>query len=67
MNFGAALKTRRGIVVLLLILLGTCVLCGFGLLRGEDMPVISLAAENIPNPYSEVIVVAGLVGLGLVM
>ena len=66
MNLRAALKTPWGKIALLLILLLTCGLCGFGVLKGEDIPVISLAAENIPNPYSEAIMIAGLVGMGLV-
>jgi F-type H+-transporting ATPase subunit a len=67
MNLRAALKTRWGILTLVLILLGTCVLCGFGLLKGEDLPVISLAAENIPTPHAQTIMIIGFIGMGLVM
>jgi F-type H+-transporting ATPase subunit a len=61
MNFGAALKTRRGRVVLIITVLATASLCVLGLLRGQEMPVISLAAENIPLPYSQIILGLGFV------
>jgi F-type H+-transporting ATPase subunit a len=61
MNFGAALKTRRGRVVLIVIVLATASLCVLGLLKGQEMPVISLAAENIPLPYSQIILGLGFV------
>jgi F-type H+-transporting ATPase subunit a len=48
MNLGAALKTRRGRLILLAFVLSMVVLCGVGVFGGEKMPVISLAAENIP-------------------
>jgi F-type H+-transporting ATPase subunit a len=63
MNFGAALKTRRGRVVLIVIVLATASLCVLGLLRGQEMPVISLAAENIPLPYSQIILGLGLASI----
>ncbi len=52
MNLGAAIKTPRGRVILIVIVLATAILCGLGLMKGEEMPVISLAAENIPLPFS---------------
>jgi F-type H+-transporting ATPase subunit a len=51
MNLGAALKTRRGRFILIVVVLGMVVLCGVGVFGGEEMPVISLAAENIPLPF----------------
>jgi F-type H+-transporting ATPase subunit a len=56
----AILKTRRGRLALLLVILGITVLCVFGLLREEaELPVISLAAEKIPLHFLEPIVGAG--------
>ncbi len=52
MNLGAALKTRQGRFILIAFVLGMVVLCGVGVFGGEEMPVISLAAENIPLPFS---------------
>jgi len=52
MNLGAALKTRRGRFVLILVVLGIVALCGIGVFGGEKLPVISLAAEEIPLPFS---------------
>jgi F-type H+-transporting ATPase subunit a len=52
MDFKAILKTRRGRLGLIFILLATLFLCGLGLLRGEELPIISLAAEEIPLPFS---------------
>jgi len=52
MNVGAALKTRRGRVILILVVLGIVVLCGMGVFGGEKLPVISLAAEQIPLPFT---------------
>jgi F-type H+-transporting ATPase subunit a len=52
MDFKAILKTRRGRLGLIFILLATLFVCGLGLLGGEELPVISLAAEEIPLPFS---------------
>jgi F-type H+-transporting ATPase subunit a len=52
MNLGAALKTRRGRFILIAVVLGMVGLCLVGVFGGEEMPVISLAAENIPLPFS---------------
>jgi len=52
MNIGAALKTRRGRIILLVVVLATVLLCGVGVFGGEELPVISLAAEDIPLPFS---------------
>jgi len=52
MNLKAALKTKRGRLVLVGVVLALVTLFGVGALRGEELPVISLAAENIPLPFS---------------
>ena len=52
MDFKAILKTGRGRLVLVLVVLGIVFLCGLGVLQGEELPVISLAAEEIPLPFS---------------
>jgi F-type H+-transporting ATPase subunit a len=72
MDFKAVLKTRRGRLVLLGIVLAMVLLCMVGLLptlgvqvaglEGE-LPEISLAAEEIPPPYSQVILAVGLVAM----
>lgn len=46
------LKTRRGRLILIGVLLAVAVLCGAGVLRGKNLPAISLAAEEIPLPFS---------------
>jgi F-type H+-transporting ATPase subunit a len=51
-KFRALLKTRRGRLILLGGILGIAVLCGVGILGGERLPAISLAAEEIPLPFS---------------
>ena len=58
MNFKAALKTRRGRLILAAVVLGMAGLCIAGLLptlgvvpQGH-LPEISLAAEEIPLPFS---------------
>ncbi len=52
MNLGAALKTRQGRIILIVIVLAIVVLCVAGVFGGEELPVISLAAENVPLPFS---------------
>jgi len=52
MNLGTALKTRRGRFALVAIALATVFLCAFGILKGEELPAISLAAEEIPLPFT---------------
>jgi F-type H+-transporting ATPase subunit a len=52
MNFGAALKTRQGRIVLASVVLANALLCGIGLMRGTELPAISLAAESIPLPFT---------------
>jgi len=52
MNLGAALKTRRGRFILIFIVLGIVALCGVGVFGGEKLPLISLAAEDIPLPFT---------------
>jgi F-type H+-transporting ATPase subunit a len=57
MDFKAILKSRRGRVVLLLVVLGVAGLCAAGvILQKDDLPVISLAAEKIPLPFLEPVV-----------
>jgi len=51
-NFRALLKTTRGRLILVAVILGVAVLCGAGVLAGERLPAISLAAEEIPLPFS---------------
>lgn len=51
-NFTTILKTRRGRFILIGVVLGVVVLCGLGVLRGKRLPAISLAAEEIPLPFS---------------
>jgi len=51
-NFRNLLKTTRGRLILVGVILGVAVLCGVGVLAGERLPVISLAAEQIPLPFS---------------
>jgi F-type H+-transporting ATPase subunit a len=58
MNF---IKTRRGRWVLVITLLAIAFLCGLGVLKGDELPVISLAAEDIPQPYANVLLGVGLV------
>ncbi len=52
MEFRAILKSRRGRLGLLVVILAVSFLCGLGVLRGEELPHISLAAEEIPLPFS---------------
>jgi F-type H+-transporting ATPase subunit a len=57
MDLKAALKSRRGRVVLLLVVLGVAGLCAVGvIMQKEGLPVISLAAEKIPLPFLEPVV-----------
>ena len=51
-KFSALLKTRRGRLILLGGILAIAVLCGVGILGGERLPAISLAAEEIPLGFS---------------
>jgi F-type H+-transporting ATPase subunit a len=51
-NFRNLLKTTRGRLIFVGVILGVAVLCGVGVLAGERLPVISLAAEQIPLPFS---------------
>jgi F-type H+-transporting ATPase subunit a len=48
----AALKTRRGRFILIVVVLATAALCAAGVFRGQELPVISLAAEDIPLPFT---------------
>ena len=58
MDFKAVLKTRRGRLILVSIVLGMALLCGvgvlptLGVLQKGQLPEISLAAEEIPLPFS---------------
>ncbi|MEE8389317.1 MAG: FoF1 ATP synthase subunit a [Anaerolineae bacterium] len=52
MNLRVDFKTRRGRFILLVVVLAIVVLFGIGVLGGEELPVISLAAEDIPLPFS---------------
>lgn len=51
-NIRGLLKTRRGRFGCLGLALVMIFLCGFGILRGKELPEITLAAEEIPLPFS---------------
>ncbi|MGD2165095.1 MAG: FoF1 ATP synthase subunit a [Anaerolineae bacterium] len=51
-SFKSLLKTTRGRLILVGVVLGVAVLCGLGVFAGERLPAISLAAEQIPLPFS---------------
>lgn len=65
MDFKSVLKTRRGRLGLIGIILGLSVLCVIGMLptlgvfEGGELPEISLAAEKIPLPFLEPVVGEG--------
>jgi F-type H+-transporting ATPase subunit a len=52
MNLRATLKTRRGRLVFIGIVLAIAALCAAGMMRGKMLPAISLAAEEIPLPFA---------------